>query len=412
MKRIKYICMFLLLIGWLFMFSYCDFLAGNNFRIVTSLQENNNLAGSFYSFTINSTVKAGSPHDPEVKIGDITGVRGVRDNQLQGYGIVVGLAGSGDSRQSQATVQTVANLLEKEGINIDSDQLVSRNIAAVMVTANLPPFAGKGTRIDVTVSSLGDARSLQGGTLLMTPLEAANGEVFAVAQGPLTIGGYNVRGIRTEVGENHPTVGSIPGGALVEQEIKYELEQEQVSLLLKQPNFETAAEIVAEINQYFRGEINDFQIARALNNSEVEVEVPGEYQDDVADFISTINKIEVQTYLEAKIVVNEKTGTITMGHNVKLSGVYFMKGDYSVSITSEEIVSHPPPFTGGETVIIEREEIEVIEDDIAVEGIEGEGDVRDLVTALNAVGASARDVISIIKEIYALGALHADLEVK
>ena len=361
---------------------------------------------------ITNSLEAVNSNDPRVKIGNITRIEGIRDNQLQGFGIVVGLGNSGDSRQSQVTLQAVANMLQKQGISLDSDELTSRNTAAVMVTANLPPFARNGDRIDVTVSSMGDARSLQGGTLLMTPLEAPNGEVFAVAQGPLTIGGYNERGQMTEVRENHSTAGRIPDGALVEQELDFDLDREEISFLLNQPNFETASAMAAEINDHFAGQPGNQQIAMAINAGEVRVQVPENYQNNTTDFISTINQIEVQTYIDARVVINEKTGTIAMGHNVKLSGVYFMKGGYSVSITSQEVVSHPPPLTEGETVVITEEEVEVVEQDVAVEGIEGEGDVRDLITALNAVGASARDIIAIIQEINAVGALHAELEVK
>lgn len=344
--------------------------------------------------------------DPIVKIGNITRIQGIRDNQLIGYGIVVGLAGTGDSNRSQATVQSVANMMGEFSINVTPDQIRSKNLAAVMLTADLPPFVHSGDRIDVTVSSMGDADSLQGGTLIMSPLKAANGEVYAVAQGPVSIGGFNIASGGTSVRQNHPTVGRIPNGALVEREINFDLEKDHINLLLQNPNFKTADNIAKALNK----ELDYINIAKAKDAGTIRVDIPKDYQSEVVDFIAKVNNTEVRTNLEAKVIIDEKTGTIVLSHNVRISTVAVAHGNISVTIKTTEEVSQPPSFSEGETEKTEETEIKVTEEEGKIVILSKENTIQDLVAALNTIGASPRDIVSIIQKIKAAGALHAKLE--
>jgi len=344
--------------------------------------------------------------DPIVKIGNITRIRGIRDNQLVGYGIVVGLAGTGDSNRSQATVQSVANMMGSFSIDVTADQIRSQNLAAVMLTANLPPFVHTGDRIDVTVSSMGDADSLQGGTLIMSPLRAANNEVYAVAQGPISIGGFNAQGGGSSVRQNHPTVGRMPNGALIEKELNFELDKEEINLLLQTPNFDTANNIAKAINEKLQYD----NIAQAKDAGTVVIQVPDSYDDRVVDFVAQINKTEVRTSMEAKVVIDERTGTIVMSHNVRISTVAVAHGNISVTIKTSETVSQPPSFSEGETEVTTETEIEVQEEEGNIVVVSNENTINDLVTALNTIGATPRDIISILQKIKAAGALHGEIE--
>lgn len=344
----------------------------------------------------------------EVEIGNITRIKGVRENQLIGYGIVVGLNGSGDSNRSQATVQSVANMLQNFGVNVDANQVSSGNIAAVMVTASLPPFVHSGDQIDISVSSLGDADSLQGGTLLLTPLQAPNGEVFASAQGPVSIGGYNVSGGGNSQSQNHPTSGRIPGGALVEKEPGGRINSESLTYVLENPNYETASQIAARINSNV-----STANAQAVDSSTVNISVPDDYSNRVVEFIAEINQLKVRPGVKARVVIDEKTGTVVFTHNVKISTVAVAHGNLSVKISTSTEVSQPPPFSGGETVETEETQIEVDEgDESNLVVVRQENAIEDLVTSLNAIGATPRDIISIIQKIKAAGALHAELELR
>jgi len=345
----------------------------------------------------------------EVEIGNITRLKGVRENQLIGYGIVVGLNGSGDSSRSQATVQSVANMLQNFGVNVDANQVSSGNIAAVMVTASLPPFVHSGDQIDIAVSSLGDADSLQGGTLLLTPLQAPNGEIYASAQGPVSIGGYNVSGGGNTQRQNHPTSGRIPGGAMVEKELAGKIDSNNLTYILENPNFETASQIAARINS----NLNSSAAARAVDSATVNVSVPDNYSNRVVEFIAEINRFKVRPGLKARVVIDEKTGTVVFTHNVKISTVAVAHGNLSVKISTSTEVSQPPPFSGGETVETEETQIEVDEgEESNLVVVRQENAIEDLVTALNAIGATPRDIISIIQKIKAAGALHAELELR
>lgn len=362
------------------------------------------------AITLSSSLLAASPEDPLVNIGDITRIEGIRDNLLMGNGIVIGLAGTGDSNRSQATIQMVANMLKKFGVNVTPEQIRSRNLAAVIVTANLPPFAHKGDRIDVTVNSLGDAKSLQGGTLLMTPLKAANGEVYAVAQGPVSIGGFNTSSGGTQVRKNHPTVARIPEGAIVERELNFGLSHRNLTFLLDQPNFETASFIAQAINDNFKYLFTAEPIAEAVDAGKVNVNIPEQFRDKVVEFIAKINNFKVRAGMEAKVVINERTGTIVMGHNVRISTVSVAHGNLTVKISSGEKVSQPAPFSGGETTITKETEIKISEGEGHMVVVPSGGTIGEIVAALNAIGASPRDIIAIIQEIKAAGALHAKIE--
>ncbi len=343
--------------------------------------------------------------DPIVKIGNITRIQGIRDNQLIGYGIVMGLAGTGDSNRSQATIQSVANMMGEFSINVTPDQIRSQNLAAVMITAKLPSFVHSGDRIDVTVSSMGDADSLQGGTLVMSPLKAANDEIYAVAQGPVSIGGFNVQSGGSSSRKNHPTVGRIPNGALVEKEINFELDKERLKLLLQNPNFKTANNIAEALNK----NLEHTNVAKARDAGTVEIDIPDEYEDNVVDFISKVNSTEVRSSMEAKVVIDEKTGTIVLSHNVRISTVAVAHGNISVTIKKKEKVSQPPSLSEGETEKSTETEIKVEEEEGNIVMIGSQNNIEDLVTALNTIGATPRDIVSIIQKIKSAGALHAEL---
>jgi flagellar P-ring protein precursor FlgI len=366
------------------------------------------LAVIFLVFMVLISSSLYAANDPEVEIGNITRLKGQRVNQLLGYGVVVGLNGSGDSSRSQATLQSVANMLQNFGVNVTDNQVASQNIAAVMVTAELPPVAHNGDQLDITVSSIGDADSLQGGTLLLTPLQAPNGDIYASAQGPLSIGGYSVGGSSNSEQQNHPTVGRIPGGALVEKEINSSLDGDQLTYILANPNFKTASQISSTINNKF-----GVGTARALNASTINISKPENFNYGMVNFIAEVNSLKVTPAVEAKVVIDERTGTVVFSHNVHISTVAVAHGNLSVSISTQEEVSQPAPFSEGETTVTEDVEIEV---DQGQEGnmliVSQENTIEDLVTALNAIGATPRDIISIIQKIDAAGALHAELEIQ
>mgnify|MGYP006282057543 FL=1 len=237
----------------------------------------------------NVQVGAVSPKDPLVQIGNISRIKGMRFNQLVGYGLIVGLNGTGDSNRSQATIQSISNMLGNFGVEVSPEQVRGRNVAAVMVTADLPPFAYSGDQIDVSVNSIGDASSLQGGTLLQTPLKAANGEIYAVAQGPVSIGGYNIQSGGSSQRKNHPTAGRVPNGALVEKEMEVDFDRKEFTFILENPNFTTAKFMAQAINNNFEYLIGSPELARPINAAKVRVEVPQKYEDRVVNFISQIN---------------------------------------------------------------------------------------------------------------------------
>lgn len=339
---------------------------------------------------------------PTVRIKDVAKVQGVRSNQLVGYGLVVGLNGSGDSDKTSA-IQSVANLLKTFGVTVNTSQLKAKNVAAVMITAQLPPFVKSGDTIDITVSSMGDAKSLQGGTLLQAPLQAANGNVYAVAQGALSTGGFSAGNSQQK---NFPTVGSVPNGAIVERDVPMQISAGgTINLALVQPDFTTATRITEAIN------VNFGAIAYARDPGTVTVTVPSQYGNNVVAFVASLEDLPVTPDAIAKIVINERTGTVVMGSNVAVSEVAVAQGGLSIKISREKQVSQPPSFSNGTTVVTEKKTVEVDEKPSNLIVLPSSSNIGDVVNALNAVGATPRDIIAILQAMKAAGALHADLQI-
>ena len=341
------------------------------------------------------------------RIKDIVDIKGARQNQLVGYGLVVGLFGTGDGKNSVFTSQSLAALLNKMGVTVDPEQLKGNNVAAVMVTADLPPFARAGSQIDVLVSSIGGAESLQGGTLLLTPLRAANGQVYAVAQGPVSTGGFVVKGASAGVAKNFPTVGRVAGGALVERELSVAFnEKHRLCLALRAPDFTTASRVAAAIN----AAVFD-RAASTPDGGTVDVIVPQRYLGNVVAFVSMIENLEVTPDVESKVVINERTGTVIMGETVRISTVAIAHGNLSIQISESANVSQPLPFSDGRTVAIPQTDVAVQEGRSPIYLMNQGVSIGDVVRALNALGVSPRDLIAIFQALKAAGALQAKLEI-
>ncbi|WP_027389119.1 flagellar basal body P-ring protein FlgI [Chrysiogenes arsenatis] len=328
---------------------------------------------------------------PSVAIKDLTDIQGVRSNQLIGYGLVVGLDGTGDGNGTGFTTQSLTNMLSRMGITSDANEVKVKNVASVMVTASLPPFVRPGAKIDITVSSLGDATSLEGGTLLLTPLSAPNGEVFAVAQGQITIGGFNAGGGGGGAQKNHSTSGRISNGALVERELGFELTgRESITLLLKQPDFTTADNIRRAIESVY-----GFGVAQTNSSGAIDVIIPANHQRDITGFIAGMTNLQVDRGNSGKIVINEKTGTIVVGADVRIGPVAISHGNLNVQIA-------PPVNEDGEPVGAGRNDRLIMMD--------GNVGIGAVVEALNRMGVSPRDLIAIIQAIKHAGALSGELE--
>ncbi|MEG6585101.1 flagellar basal body P-ring protein FlgI [Dendrosporobacter sp. 1207_IL3150] len=352
-----------------------------------------------------SLVSAG-PFAVNSRIKDIAKVQGVRSNQLVGYGLVVGLAGTGDSNKSLETIQSIANMLKTFGVTVNTAQLQSKNVAAAIITAQLPPFAKPGDTIDITVSSIGDAKSLQGGTLLQTPLQAANGLVYAVAQGAVSTGGFAASSGGSSQQKNFPTVGTTPNGAIVERDVPMQFSSNStISLSLSQPDFTTASRVSEAIDSRFGG------ISIAKDPGTVQINIPHEYRNNIVGFIAAIEELAVTPDNIAKVVINERTGTIVMGSNVTVDEVAVAQGGLSIKISKYTDISQPPPFSGGNTEKTKNTDIDVTEDKANIVLLPATSSVGDVVNALNAIGATPRDIISILQAMKAAGALHADLQI-
>ena len=334
-------------------------------------------------------------------------MQGSRDNALLGYGLVVGLTNTGDSEQVLFTMQSVAGMLGRLGVRVDPRDIRSRNVAAVMVTAKLPTFSRTGSTIDVTVSAMGNARSLQGGTLLMTPLTGADGQTYAVAQGPVQVGGFEVAGAFASVRKNTPTSSTIPGGATVEKAVTPRLDTGTFTLRLKRADFTNAARIAAVIDGALGA-----QSATALDSAAVEVKVPDAEKGSPVLFLSKLEALTIEVDQRAKVVVSERTGTVVMGENVKLRPAAVSHGGLRISIATQFAVSQPPAFaTSGKTVVAPQQQVEAQESQRAAVAMPAASSVDDLVKALNAIGAPPRDLISILQALKAVGSLDAELEV-
>lgn len=348
-----------------------------------------------------------SPASQKVRIGDVTDVVGVRDNQLYGVGIVVGLNGTGD--QSQVTKQLLANLLATQRINVDARSIQAKNVAAVTVTATLPPFAREGTKIDVVVASMFDASSLLGGELLQTPLEAVDGEIYAAAQGQVIVGGFSVGGQAASVQKNHPTVGRVPRGALIERELELTplSDQGQVMLALRSPSFATAERLAAAINERFAG------AATALDSRSVRLKLAESFasRKDYVGYLSEVNALLVEPDAPAKVVINERTGTIVAGEFVRIGRVAISHGNLTFSISETPEVSQPEPFSDtGRTEVVPRTDVKGEETGKGMVVLDESVSVAKVAEALNALGLSPRDLIGIFQSLAVAGALHAEIE--
>jgi flagellar P-ring protein FlgI len=344
------------------------------------------------------------------RIKDLAMIAGARDNQLAGYGLVVGLAGDGDKNPTY-TVQTIANLLQRYGVTVPASTLLSKNVAVVMVTADIPAFKKTGTRIDVNVASMGDAKSLQGGVLIQTPLLGADGRVYAVAQGALSIGGLSAGtdgGGGASIQKNHPTVGTIIDGALVEREIPAEIVSDHhLELLLREPDFTSAARMAAAINERYP------ESSLALDSTSVRVMMPEGAEAAPVDFISQIEAIEVNADVPARIIINERTGTIVATAHIRISSCAVSHGNLTISIASTLTTSQPSPFSQtGRTVTTPSTETKVKEEHSALIPLPDMPTVEEVATALNALGVTPRDMMSMFEAMKQAGALQAELIIR
>ncbi len=354
-----------------------------------------------------------------VRVKDVASISGLEDLQVFGYGLVVGLAGTGDRTQTIFTIQTIKNMLKNMGIELPDKHIRTRNVASVMVTGTLPPFKRQGTKFDVMVSSLGDAKSLEGGTLIMTPVQGPDGEIYASAQGPLATGGYDIRnrGL-THIKKNHVLVGRIPDGAIVQKEYKFNvLDNNNISLSLFKPDFTSAVSMADAINAYFKETFENLKgtVARAIDPSTVELNYSVVSRDTIrnyipiVNFISQVENVRFDVAMAAKVVMNERTGTIVAGGNVRISEVAVTHGGVKVEIVNVPEVIQPQPVTLGQTTVIPNPEMVVEEKDMEMVVLDQTTTVTDLAQALNSLGVAPRDVIAIFQAIKEAGALQGQL---
>jgi flagellar P-ring protein FlgI len=342
------------------------------------------------------------------RIKDLANFEGVRQNQLIGYGLVVGLNGTGDTLNNiPFTKQSIQAMLERMGVNIRGAQIRTGNVAAVMVTANLPPFGTQGTRIDVTVSSLGDAKSLMGGTLLVTPLLGADGNVYAVGQGSLAVAGFVAQGDAAKITRGVPTVGRISNGAIIEREIEFSLNRlNQVRLALRNADFTTAKRIAAAVNDFLGG-----PVAEPLDTATVQITLPKAYPSNVISLLTEIEQLQIEPDLPAKVVIDERSGVIVIGRDVRVSTVAVAQGNLTVTIAETPQVSQPAPFSRGRTTVVPRTRVGVTEDGKKLAVVNEGVSLQQLVDGLNALGIGPLDMIAILQAMKANGAIQADIEV-
>lgn len=348
-----------------------------------------------------------SPAEGEsaVRLKDVAALQGPASVPLVGYGLVVGLNKTGDRRQTLFSAQTLANMLRQFGVSVTASQIKIENVAAVLVTADLPPFVRAGAHVDVTASSVGDARSLQGGVLLATPLRGPDGAVRAMAQGPLTLGGFGGSAGATSVSVNHLTVGRVPSGALVQVGGGGVVpDSDTIQLTMREPDFGTAAYVMKAVNASL-GE----GVAHVVDPGIVAVKVPDSYRGSVADLMALLDQLPVDTDVVARVVINERTGTVVVGGRVQLGPAAVAHGSLSVRITTKYDVSQPGPFSKGETAVVPNQEVEVKETTARLVTLEEGTSLENVTRALNALGASPRDIIAIVQALKAAGALHAEV---
>lgn len=348
------------------------------------------------------------PAVAQTRIKDIVDVENVRPNQLVGYGLVVGLAGTGDRmRNSPFTEESMQAMLERMGVNVRGTNMKTQNVAAVSITATMPPFARAGSRIDVQVSALGDATSLQGGTLIVSPLRALDGEIYAVAQGPVAVSGFKGQGAAASVTRGVTTSARIAGGAIIEREVAFELRSaSSLKLALRNPDFTTARRIAATINNRFPGS------AVMLDPSTVEVKPGPGFPGSVVDLVTVIEDMEISVDQPARIVINEASGTVVMSSDVKISPVAIAQGGLTITVTETPQVSQPAPLSNGQTTVVPRTQVTVNDGNGVSLAIVGGTTLQTLVSGLNALGVSPRDLITILQAVKSAGALQAEIMVQ
>jgi len=370
-----------------------------------------------------------APQALAARIKDLASIKGIRNNQLVGYGLVVGLDGTGDKAGTGFTVQSLANMIERLGIHVDQNSISVKNVAAVMVTADVPPFSKTGNKIDVLVSSIGDAKSLLGGTLLLTPLRGVDRKVYALAQGPISVGGFAAGGAGGGgVTKNHPTVGRISTGATIEREIPVSIQGKyELVIALSNPDFTTAVRVREAINHRF-GQM----LATTMDSGSLNLEIPEAFRERVVEMVATVENLEVTPDAVARVVLNEKTGTVVIGQNVRISTVAVAHGNLSIQIKERTVVSQPSPFApappegpdtrqfepdegvvigpGGQTVVAPDSDVTVQEENNRLLLVPSGSTIGELVRVLNAIGVTPRDLITIFQSIKAAGALHAELK--
>ena len=349
---------------------------------------------------------SGSP----TRLKDLVGIEGVRDNQLVGYGLVVGLNGTGDKRQTVFSAQSLTNLLARMGVAVSPTAILVRNMAAVLVTATLPPFAQPGARLDITAAAIGDATNLQGGILVLTPLKGPDGQVYAAAQGSVITGGFvGGQGGGATKSLNHPTAGRIPNGAIIEKAAPSVTPANPFKLQLRQPDFTTAARIAEAINKKFAepGSL----LAHPENSALITVKPPPAFQSKPVEFLAELENLAVEADRPAKIVINERTGTIVMGKEVKISPVAIMHGALTVEIQTSLEVSQPAPLSTGQTTVVPQTNVTVKEEKARNVILKQGASVEELVRALMAIGSTPRDIIAILQNLKSAGAIESDLEV-
>lgn len=340
------------------------------------------------------------------RLKELASVEGVRDNQLVGYGIVVGLAGTGDRRQTLFSAQSLANMLERMGVSVAGSAIRVNNTASVVITATLPPYAQPGTRIDVTAAAIGDASNLQGGLLVLSPLRSADGQVYASAQGPVVTGGFVAGGGGAQKVVNHPTVGRVPGGAIIERPAPTPALGSRVRLQLHNADFTTAARIVAAVNKKFGG-----TVANAENSALVSINMPASYNGRSSEFVAALETLTVDADRPSKVVINERTGTIALGKEVRIAPVSIMHGTLTVEVQTTFDVSQPAPMSQGTTQVIPQQTVAAKEEKARNVVLKEGATVEELVRALMAIGSTPRDVIAILQNLHAAGALEAEIEV-
>lgn len=361
------------------------------------------------------------------RIKDISSIKGIRPNQLFGYGLVIGLNGSGDKGGTTFTINGLVNMLDRMGIHVSAEDVKVKNVAAVMANATLPPFASIGKKIDVTLSSIGDAKSLQGGTLLLTPLKGVDGKIYALAQGPISIGGFSFGGAAGGgVTKNHPTVGIISGGATVEREIPLSLKnRRELTIILNNQDFNTVTRVANAINSRFKDDL-----AKPVDSGTLKIKIPESFQNRVVNLIADLENLEVVPDSVAKVIVNERTGTVVIGENVRISKVAVAHGNLSIQIKETKEVSQPLPFSpkgggsapvqmdggvivspGGSTVVTPKSDVAVSEEKTRLLLVPDGRTIGELVSGLNAIGVTPRDLITILQAMKAAGALQAELEI-